>query len=215
MSSRNIIFTNGEYYHVYNRGVDHRSITEDIFDSNRFVQCLDVFNDTELTGSLYALSFDPARKRGKKLVDIVAYCLNPNHFHLILKQRTKDAISKFIHRLAGGYSYYYNNKYHRSGSLWQGKFKAKHIAENSYLLHSVTYVNLNDKVHQLRGKATKLVRNGLEQYISGKPGLCSTESILGQFKSSKEYLDYANDALVGMLEKRPVYAELKAILAEE
>ncbi len=215
MSSRKIVFTEGEYYHVYNRGVDHRSVTDDPFDSNRFVQCLDVFNDTELTGSLYALSFDSERKRGKMLVDVVAYCLNPNHFHLVLKQKVKNGISRFMHRLSGGYSYHYNDKHHRSGSLWQGKFKAKHIKENSYLLHCVTYVNLNDKVHQLRGKATKLVRTSWDQYALGNPGLCSKQIILGQFKNPNEYVKFAENAFVGMLEKRPQYEELKEILTED
>jgi len=215
MGYRNLVLTDGEIYHIYNRGVDHRNIVEDNHDANRFEQCLDVFNDTALTGSLYALTFAPNRLRGEKLVDIIAYCLNPNHFHFILKQKRKDGISKFMHRLAGGYSWYFNSKYKRSGSLWQGRFKAKHISENSYLLHVSAYVNLNNRVHQLSRRSAKLVRSSWEQYAGNISGICNKKIVLDQFKNSVEYVDFALDALVGMVEKRPEYRELKEILFEE
>jgi putative transposase len=181
MGVRSLVFTEGEYYHVYNRGVDHREIVGDEYDSNRFVQCLDMFNDTELSGSIYALSFDPKRIRGKKLVDLIAYCLNPNHFHLVLQQRTKDGISKFMHRLSGGYAWYFNSKYKRTGSLWEGRFKAKHISENNYLLHVSAYVNLNNRVHQLSGRAAKFVRSSWTEYSEGVPGICEKDFLIEQF----------------------------------
>ena len=153
---RKVQFVAGEYYHIYNRGVDKRSIVCDHYDANRFVQCLDVFNDTELTGSLYELSFAVNKKKSKKkLVNIIAYCLNPNHFHLILEQVSPNGISKFMHRISGGYSWYFNNKYKRKGALFQGVFKAKHIADNDYLLHLSAYINLNGRVHKLGGPAAK------------------------------------------------------------
>src|SRR3989344_438138 len=93
-------FAIGEYYHIYNRGVDKRKIVQDKFDSSKI-------------------------KIHKPLINIVAYCLNPNHFHMILEQIEDSGISKFMKRLAGGYSWYFNNRYKRSGTLFQGPFKAK------------------------------------------------------------------------------------------
>ncbi len=214
MGYRNLVLSEGEYYHVYNRGVDHRNIVEDKFDSDRFVQCLNIFNDTKLTGSLYSLSFDPKRKRGKKLVDIVAYCLNPNHFHMVIRQNVKNGISKFMHRLCGGHSWHFNHKYKRTGSLWQGRFKAKHITSNDYLLHVSAYVNLNDKVHSLSGPSAKLVRSSWSEYSVNNPGICEKEILTEQFTKPHNYSKFALDNLPYMLSKRKDYKELKDLMLE-
>jgi len=211
---RKIKFVKGEYYHIYNRGVDKRSIVCDPYDSNRFVQSLDVFNDTELTGSLYELSFITSKNKSrKKLVDIIAYCLNPNHFHFILEQISPDGISKFMHRISGGHSWYFNNKYKRKGALFQGVFKAKHILGNDYLLHLSAYVNLNDQVHKLGGPAAKLVRSSWPEYFTGEKGLCNKGIIKKQFKTQQEYEKFCETSLLLMVEKK-TDAELDAIYHE-
>lgn len=209
---RREIFANGEYYHIYNRGVDHRNIVEDSKDADRFVKCIDVFNSVEPIGSLYALSFAPLKLKSKKLVDVVVYCLNPNHFHFILKQKVSGGISEFMHRLSGGHSWYFNKKYKRGGSLYQGKFKAKHIKDNSYLLHLSTYINLNNNVHQLSGRAAKLVRSSWNEYTTGNKGLCSRGVVLDQFKSCSEYAQFTINNLPEMLSKREGYRELKDLM---
>lgn len=209
--------SNGEYYHVYNRGVEQRQIVLDSGDADRFAQTLTVFNTTEPTEGLHVMLYEPARKRadvGKKLVDIIAFCLNPNHFHLVLRQKVKGGISQFMQRIAGGYSRYFNNKYKRSGTLFQGPFKAKHIVSNDYLLHVCSYVNLNDKVHGLKPPLSTLKRSSWSEYL-GKTSqsICEKKIILEQFKGAG-YGKYANDALKGMLEMRPQYKELKEILLD-
>src|SRR3989344_2123003 len=208
MGIRPVILAEGEFYHVYNRGVDHRPVVCDEYDADRFVNCLDTFNDTNLTGSIYALSFEEDRARGEQLVDIVAYCLNPNHFHLILKQKLPQGIQKFMHRLSGGYAWYFNSKYKRSGSLWQGRFNAKHIQDNQYLLHVSAYVNLNDKVHRLSGPAAKYVRSSWDEYKNNY-GFCQKTIILSQFPDKSGYIDFATTTLPAMLDKRKDYEELK------
>jgi REP element-mobilizing transposase RayT len=115
-------FVSGEYYHIYNRGVDKRDVFINKKDVERFVESICKFNQSEVIGSiansrktqigLKALSGEP-------LVSIVAYCLNPNHFHFVLKQLVDGGISKFMQKLQGGYTYYFNVKNSRSGSLFQ------------------------------------------------------------------------------------------------
>ena len=153
MGSRKIPFENNEFYHIYNRGVDKRNIFMDKKDISRFFDGLNEFNNEFPIGSLYENSFQ--RKNSQlgskaskfKLVDIVMYCINPNHFHLVLKQNMEKGIEKFMQKLGTGYTKYFNNKNSRSGSLFQDKFKSKHIDNNEYLLYLSAYVNLNDKVH--------------------------------------------------------------------
>jgi len=87
---RKIKFANGEFYHVFNRGVDKRKIFGSKFDVDRFLQSMDEFNTVNPIGSLYENSFlSPeikTKRKSKRLVNFIAYCLNPNHYHLILGQ---------------------------------------------------------------------------------------------------------------------------------
>lgn len=130
---REVEFANDEYYHIFNRGVEKRKIFLDDFDIQRFFKSTIEFNSIEPIGSIYENSFNKKNNNGLKLghrvskfelVELVAYSLNPNHYHLILKQIKEKGIEKYMHRLGMGYAKYFNNKYKRNDSLFQGKFKA-------------------------------------------------------------------------------------------
>lgn len=200
-------FANGEFYHIYNRGVDKRNITSGEKDIERFFQSVREFNVIEPIGSLYEQSFlkEKTSKKSKKLVDFICYCLNPNHYHFLLQQVTDKGIEKFMHRFGTGYTKYFNNKHRRSGVLFQGKFKAIHIGSNEYLLHVSAYINLNDRVHQLGSSASKLVRSSWHEYANSSQEdikFCTTDVILEQFKNKKEYGDFAHSSLGDILERR-------------
>jgi hypothetical protein len=110
-----------------------------------------------------------------------------------------------MQQFAGGFTRYFNEKYDRTGALFQGKFKSSHIDDNTYLLHVAAYVNLNDNVHQLSSRSTKLVRSSWLEYLgkeSSNKELCSKEVILGQFKNNKEYEKVAKESLKYILENR-------------
>lgn len=202
---RKTIFANGEYYHIYNRGVDKRTVFSDQRDVNRLIQSLLEFNTIKPIGSIYENSFrkKPPEDLSSKLVEFVAYCLNPNHYHFILKQLTDDGIKKFMHRLGGGYTMYFNKRYNRSGVLFQGRFKAVHIDTNEYLLHLSAYVNLNDSVHQLGGSTSKLVDSSWDEYMNkSKKKICNKNIILKQFRNIKEYKRFAENSLNDILEKK-------------
>ena len=205
MSRRENNFGNGEFFHVYNRGVDKRVIFTDSYDIRRFFKSMVEFNTIDPIGSLYENSFLQLGGPTPKLVNIIAYCLNPNHFHFILEQLVDGGISEFMKRLGGGYTGYFNNKYDRSGSLFQGKFKNVHIDSNEYLLHVSAYVNLNDRVHQLGGRTPKLVASmsSWKEYMDKEMrGICEKEIILEQFKTSKEYEEYALASLDASIRKK-------------
>ena len=145
----------GENYHVYNRGVDKRDIFLEKMDIKRFVESINEFNQIEIIGSLINLRKSKNIEKGPKalskepLVSIVAYCLNPNHFHFILKQNMDGGIAKFMQKLQSGYTSYFNVKNSRSGSLFQGTFKAQHIANENYFNKTLGYVNKNYQVHSI------------------------------------------------------------------
>ncbi|MEK7180210.1 MAG: transposase [Patescibacteria group bacterium] len=85
--------------------------------------------------------FSIARKR--TFVDIGAYCLMPNHFHILVKEKIENGITKFIGKLLTAYSMYFNKRQQRTGSLFEGRFKARHVDSDEYLKYLFSYIHLN------------------------------------------------------------------------
>ena len=147
MAIRHCAFAPGEIFHCYNRGVDKRTVFEDAQDFVYFLQMLRYFNSSEVVGSLRMLK---NKSQIQPPVTILAYCLLPNHYHLVLRcNDVEGGLSKYMQRVGGGYTMYFNNKNKRSGSLFQGKFKAKHIDSDTYLKHILAYVGYNNIVHNI------------------------------------------------------------------
>lgn len=207
MSIRKTAFVENEFYHIYNRGVDKRSIFSDKNDLERFFLSMQEFNTIEPIGSIFENSFNKNKVNKTKqtvspLVQFVVYCLNPNHFHFILTQLVERGIEKFMHKLGTGYTKYFDEKHLRSGALFQGRFKANHINSNEYLLHAGVYVNLNYKVHKLKS-GRDLFLSSWDEYVNkDRQGICSKDIMLGQFKSIKEYGEFAESTLESILKKR-------------
>jgi putative transposase len=223
---RDIKFAPHEFYHIYNRGVDKRDIFMSPGDVKRFLFCMSLFNIENPVGSVY---LDLMRKRkelklrssashkSRKLVNFIAYCLNQNHYHFILEPLVENGIQKFMHRLSTGYTNYFNEKEKRSGSLFQGRYKAKHINSNQYLLHSSVYVNLNNRVHRNLNKKwmNDLPISSFKEYISKTiNSFCTKDIILGQFKNMKEYENFCKETLPEILKKKEIDKELKNMLLE-
>ena len=211
MTIRKVAFVENEFYHIYNRGVDKRPIFSDKHDLERFFQSMHAFNTINPIGSIFEKSFNK-KKKGKSdppLVQFIAYSLNPNHFHFILTQLEERGIEKFMHRLGTGYTMYFNEKRGRSGSLFQGRFKANHINSNEYLLYASAYVNLNNKVHKYSSEA--LTKSSWEEYIEAKSdfGFCNKDLTLGQFKNRKDYDTFALESLQNMLRKKEFLKKLE------
>ncbi len=146
MSQRSVSLTEGEFYHIYNRGTDKRTIFLDAADYKRFVELLFVANavksvDLREIRRGYSPIFE--YERGETLVAIGAYCLMPNHFHLLLTPLVEGGITKFMGKVSTGYSMYFNKRYERNGALFQGKFKSEHADSDEYLKYLYSYIHLN------------------------------------------------------------------------
>lgn len=141
---RKIIFSEGEYYHIYNRGVEKRIIFLDKADYERFLLLLKVANSTE---PVHIQSSYRGRaligEKEETLVDIGAFCLMPNHFHILLKEKRSDGIRLFLHKISTAYSMYFNKRYERKGALFQGVFQAQHADSDNYLKYLFSYIHLN------------------------------------------------------------------------
>ena len=204
---RKIKFKTGEYYHVYNRGVDKREIFSDKYDYIRFLESLNLFNSVEAIGSIYELGFREKRieeaeppiggsasNKTSPLVEIVSYSLLPNHFHLLLKQKEENGISEFMHRI-GGYTLFYNKKYKRSGSLFQGPFQLVYIDSESYLNYISAYIHGNAEIHKIEN-AENYIWSSYQDYLGKREGvLCNKKTILDEFDSIQEYREYVDEVI--------------------
>lgn len=142
---RHVSFASGEYYHIYNRGVNKEKIFFTEADSKYFQRLLYLRNDAD--GKLR-----PDRCKNlnladieikKPLVNIQAYALLPNHFHLMLSEVESGGITTYMRRLLTSYSMYINNKYERTGPLMCRPFRSKHVDSDEYLRWLVSYIHLN------------------------------------------------------------------------
>lgn len=203
---RNHVFEVGKYYHIYNRGSDKRDIILEKKDIERFIQSLIEFNVVDPIQSIYQQQFKKRLKLSssttkKSLVSIVAYCINKNHFHLILSPLVDSGIEKFMQRI-GGYTRYFNEKYDRSGVLFQGRFKSKEIEDNNYLLNLSAYVNFNNRKNN-GSLLCEFSKSSLDEYIThGIKGLCSKDIVLSNFKNKKDYFSFAKSSWKETLKRK-------------
>ena len=145
MGSRKINFIAGENYHIYNRGNSKQIIFKTATDYWRFIDLLYAINTNDkfnFSDSLKGKAIYD-RVNSNPLVSIGAYCIMPNHFHLLLSPLVEDGISKFMQKLTTGYVMYFNQKNNRSGSLFEGKFKSEYLNSDKYLKYLFSYIHLN------------------------------------------------------------------------
>lgn len=141
---RRIPFVEGEFYHVYNRGVEKRTIFLDKEDRLRFVHLLHLANGMKpyFFRDGIGMPFG-TMDTGPRRTAIGAYVLMPNHFHLLLRETSQNGISEFMRKLGTGYVRYFNEKHKRVGPLFQSRFKAEHVNNDEYLKYLFSYIHLN------------------------------------------------------------------------
>ena len=142
-------FITGEYYHIYNRGIDKRIIFKSEKDYERFMILLYIANSNDSFRLDDILNknnktFEEVLKIKKdiQLVSIGAWCLMPNHFHILIRQDIDGGITKFMRKVSVGYSMFFNLKYQRKGSLFGGLFKSKLInSDDNYMRQLFAYIH--------------------------------------------------------------------------
>jgi len=159
--------TTGEIFHILNRGVDKRNIFLDDHDYFRFIHNLFEFNDPSPVFNLgYFLNRNQSIdlrsryvKRRKLIVEILAFCLMPNHFHLLIRQKEDGGITKFMRKLGIGYAKYFNQKYQRIGALFQGRYKAVLVNREVHFIHLPYYIHFNPLELLMLDWRTRKIKN--------------------------------------------------------
>lgn len=148
---RKVVFAPDEWYHCYNRGVDKRILFKSPADYQRFVMLLYASNGSQhfVLSDFGKISGGPSlelilkAERGNQLVDIGAYALMPNHYHLLLREREPGGITTFMRKLGTGYAMAFNLKYKRVGTLFSSRFQARHVEDDRYMRRLVHYIHAN------------------------------------------------------------------------
>jgi putative transposase len=205
-TNRNVIFADGEIYHLYNRGVDRRTVFTKKREYQRAVEILEYYRFTDLPMrysqllSLPQISQEAAWQRIRQHpafeVEILAYCLMPNHFHLVLKQTQEGGISRFMANISNSYTKYFNTKYRRVGSLFQGPFKAVYVETEDQLLHLTRYVHLNPvtAMHIRSDQLESYSWSSLPEYMGKSPTkFCSTAWIQSHFSTPEKHRAFISD----------------------
>ena len=189
---RKIQFVDEEFYHIYNCGVEKRDIFREEEEYFKFLDNLKYFNNQ----SYYKERISESKKghlllKKEKIVEVVAFSLASNHFHLILKQLKEKGISTFMHKVGTSFSNFINKKYNRIGSLFQGPFKAIHIDNDDYLLWLSGYINGNIEIHKI-AKAESYKWSSFRYFLNLEENkfLGEKDIILDQFKDIESYKDF-------------------------
>lgn len=207
MPGREIPLVNNEIYHVLNRGISSQPIFLTKRDYNRALQTILYYQNQQrplkysrflsLSNKQRSLILGKLKRERLFLVEIIAFCLMPNHFHLLLKQVVDGGISKFIGNLTNSYTRYFNTKHKREGALFKGKFKAVRIESDEQLLHVSRYIHLNPYSSYVIKTLEELKNypySSLPEYLQKSPnGFCQKEIILEQFKNINSYKNFVFD----------------------
>lgn len=207
MPFRNVILAQGEIYHVYNRGVAASPIFLSLKDYSRFLSLIG-YCRFENTPAGFSQIMKLSRKEREKILavlktenkihlEILAFCLMPNHFHFLFKQSTEKGISLFMSALQNSYVKYFNIKGDRAGPLFQSRFKAVRILTDEQLIHVSRYIHLNPSTGYLVEPKELLEYkwSSLGTYLKQEKfySFVQTETISDFFKSKKSYQQFVID----------------------
>lgn len=216
-------YISNAFYHIYNRGVEKRIIFQENQDYSVFLSYLKEYllpkNEQELREKL-----NNPKLLGKEKdqilkairmnnftdeIDLACFCLMPNHFHLLVRQSSADSIARFMSSLCTRYGVYFNKKYHRVGSLFQGVYKGIHVDSEEYLLELTRYIHF-----QARKRTNTPARpSSIEAYLGlNNPGWIKPGLILPYFSKTNPSLTY--QSFVTQTDKRSSFSNIKPLLLE-
>ena len=211
---RKTILATDQYYHLYNRGVDKREVFLGTGYYSRFLSLIQHYLQFDYPYSLLILQLKRAKspeekhfilanlnatRRIKAPLEIIAFCLMPNHYHLTVKQLVENGISNFMHRIGTGFTNYFNLRLERSGRLFEGPFKAKLVETDEQLLHLSRYQHINPQkldnaYHNLQNLIeypwSSLAIYADPESSKGRLNFVNPGPILDFFKNREDYLNF-------------------------
>jgi len=222
MPYRTIPFVSNEVYHVFNRSIARQTIFIDKYDYKTALDLINFyrFSKPPLRFSHYKRLSKEQKEEFEKtfminrssMIEILAYCIMPNHVHFLLQPKKDNAVSDFMRNLQNSYAKYFNTKRKRTGSLFQFMFKAVRMETDEQLVHVSRYIHLNPATAYLI-KAEDLDEyewSSFKSYISDTQSNINSEMILSRFKSREDYRKFVFD----QLEYQRELAKIKHLILE-
>jgi len=196
MPIRQLPLVNEEIYHILNRGVARAHIFKNRYDYKRFISGIKLyqFQNPPINCSRFVNLTESEKEKNlknlTKQIEILSYCLMPNHFHLILKQKEENGIAEFMRHVADSYGKYFNEKHKRKGPLFEGRFRAVRVENEEQFLHLNRYIHLNPHSAFLVKKIEDLFdypHSSLKEYLElDNSNLCQKELVMEAFGNSIE-----------------------------
>lgn len=197
----------GQVYHIYNRGIDHRPTFKDKREQERGILALKFYKYPDLPVRLSRFLDLPREerkktlveisKKGKSIIDFIAFCLMPNHFHFLLRQNTDKGISTFMSNFQNSFTRFFNAKNQRTGPLFLDQFKAVRTETDEQLLHVSRYIHLNPYSSFIVKSLDQLENykwSSLGEYIGlDESNFCDKETVLSFFKNKENYKKFLFD----------------------
>jgi putative transposase len=205
---RKTVFVNSHYYHVFNRGVERRTVFLNKREYRRFLDtfifyrldqsALLRYSRVQLLNKETKYDFEQKLVFCPPRVSILSYCLMPNHFHLLLRQDKENGISSFMADITNSYTKYFNTKHKRIGSLFQGPFQAVHIESEEQLIHLSRYIHINPFVSSVveLNQISSYPYSSLGSYLGmeKQPWLVS-QIVLSHFAETNSYKQFVVDQI--------------------
>ena len=213
----------GEYYHIFNRAVNKQVIFHNTSDYFRFLFLTLYFQSPIIFQQLGRKVKEFVQSRAldsveedeiikKRRVELVAFCIMPNHFHLIVKELDEGGIAAYMQRVLTSYSKYYNTKYQKSGHVFQGPYRAVHIADDRQLLHLSAYIHRNPReISKWFKKEDQYPWSSYQDFIDENRwgNLIMPDIVIEQFKDKAEYENFVKTSPAKIKEEELGYlAEL-------
>ncbi len=204
MAGRNLIFADGQYYHIFNRGIARQPVFFTKRDYERFILTFNYYRYINpplklsrflQTSLVKRIKLMESLNNSSQLIDILCFVLMPNHFHYLLKQNIVNGISIFMSKTINSYTKYINTKQERVGDLFQGVFKAVHIESDEQLIHVSRYIHLNPVTSHLvsSAKISSYCWSSYRDYLKGKSKSLQMDPVLSLFKSNREFEQFVLD----------------------
>lgn len=199
MPAKNILktYTENGYYHLYNRGVNKRSLFKDQQDYGVFLGYLKqylspddkspVFRNITVRNKVFKTLTAPCKNYYQE-IELLAYCLMPNHFHLLVKQASARSIEAFMKSLGTRYTMYFNKRYQRTGPLFQSRYKAVLVDNENQLTHLSRYIHLNPLPKKPNQPSSYPDYLGLKH-----TAWIQSQEILGYFENPLSYQSFVED----------------------
>ncbi len=197
--------SSGSYYHIINRSIAKYEIFNTGDDCRRIIEILDLYRFSDFPckyskftrlspGHQKAIAND-IKKSGETMVEIIAYCIMSTHIHLLLKQEADNGISRYMAKVLGSYSLYFNIKHKRRGPLWEGRFKNVLLETDEQMLHLTRYIHLNPVSAGLVKKPEDWQYSSYHEYVSKDhiDGMCRFEGLMDI--DPKEYKKFVRDRI--------------------